>query len=234
MEASQSSGNASIQKNISFMRSLCMGQIEEDVIVPFPKIPEGEAETLKSVIGTLESWLKGKDADYRKWDRQGEMPPEFLQEMREMGLFSLIIPEDFGGLGFHASAYSRMLQELSKYDGSVAITAGAHSSIGMRGLLLFGTPEQKAKYLPDLASGKMIAAFCLTEPGAGSDAASIKTKAVKDGNDASALKKALDELQAELSKIGEAMYKGAAQNSSTAGQQDSKKDDGPIEGEVQK
>lgn len=171
------------QKNISFMRSLCMGQIEEDVIIPFPSISAGEADTLKSVISTLESWLKSKDADYRKWDRQGEMPPEFLQEMREMGLFSLIIPEEFGGLGFHAGAYSRMLQEISKYDGSVAITAGAHSSIGMRGLLLFGTPEQKAKYLPDLATGKRIAAFCLTEPGAGSDAASIKTKAVKDGND---------------------------------------------------
>ena len=159
-----------------------MGFIEEDVIVPFPTLDAAEKETLNSMIGSLEPWLKGKDPEFRKWDRAGEMPPEFLKEMKEIGLFSLIVPEEHGGLGFRSSAYSRMLQELAKYDGSVAITAGAHSSIGMRGLLLFGTPEQKAKYFPKLASGEMIAAFCLTEPGAGSDAASIRTKAVSDGD----------------------------------------------------
>lgn len=100
-----------------------------------------------------------------------------------MGLFSVIIPEAHGGLGFGASAYSRLLQEVAKYDGSVAITAGAHSSIGMRGLVLFGTEAQKNKYYAKLATGEMIAAFCLTEPGAGSDAASIRTTATRDGND---------------------------------------------------
>ncbi|MBM4304809.1 MAG: acyl-CoA dehydrogenase, partial [Deltaproteobacteria bacterium] len=88
----------------------------------------------------------------------------------------------FGGLGLTSSGYSRTIQELCKYDGSVAITAGAHSSIGMRGLLLFGTDSQKQKYLSKLASGEMIAAFCLTESTAGSDAAGIKTKATRDGD----------------------------------------------------
>ncbi|MBS1982762.1 MAG: acyl-CoA dehydrogenase family protein [Bdellovibrionales bacterium] len=171
------------KKDTSFMRSLCMGQIEEDIILPFPKISDSEKETLKGVIDSLSSWLKNRDGDYRKWDRAGELPKEFLEEMKQFGLFSLIVPEEFGGMGFGSAAYSRALQELSKYDGSVAITAGAHSSIGMRGLLLFGTPEQKAKYMPKLATGEMIAAFCLTEPGAGSDAASITTRAVKDGDD---------------------------------------------------
>ncbi len=170
-------------KNISFMRSLCMGEIEEDVIVPFPQIKEEEKQTLKDAMSTLGPWLTPRKEDYRKWDRKGEMPTEFLQEMREMGMFGLIVPEEHGGLGFGSSAYSRFLQELSKYDGAVAITAGAHSSIGMRGLLLFGTPAQKTKYFPKLASGEMIAAFCLTEPGAGSDAAAIKSKAVLDGNE---------------------------------------------------
>ena len=170
-------------KNISFMRSLCMGEIEEDVIVPFPQIKEEEKQTLKDAMSTLGPWLTPRKEDYRKWDRKGEIPTEFLQEMREMGMFGLIVPEEHGGLGFGSSAYSRFLQELSKYDGAVAITAGAHSSIGMRGLLLFGTPAQKTKYFPKLASGEMIAAFCLTEPGAGSDAAAIKSKAVLDGNE---------------------------------------------------
>ena len=85
-------------------------------------------------------------------------------------------------MGFSSTGYSRTIQELCQYDGSVAITAGAHSSIGMRGLLLFGTEEQKRKYLSKLSTGEMIAAFCLTESTAGSDAAGIKTKAIKDGD----------------------------------------------------
>ena len=169
-------------KTMSFMRSLCLGEIEQDIIYPFPKVKASEKEMLTGIFSSIENWLKDKGGDFRKWDRAGEMPPEFLQEMREMGLFSLIVPEDFGGLGLTSTGYSRMLQELAKYDGSIAITVGAHSSIGMRGLLLFGTDEQKQKYYSKLASGEMIAAFCLTEPGAGSDAAAIKTKAVLDGD----------------------------------------------------
>ena len=167
---------------VSFMRSLCMGIIEQQIISPFPEMKREESETLKSMFSTINPWLKKHEGDFRKWDRQGELPPELIQEMRDLGLFSLIIPEEHGGLGLSSTGYSRALQELTKHDGSVAITAGAHSSIGMRGLVLFGTKEQKEKYLPKLASGELIAAFCLTEPGAGSDAASIKTKATREGD----------------------------------------------------
>lgn len=172
-----------LNKNASFMRSLCMGKLHEEIIFPFPKMKKEEAETLKTVFSSFQTWLKPKANEFRKWDKDGEMPAAFLQEMKEFGLFSFIIPEEFGGMGMSASGYSRTLQELTRYDGSIAVTAGAHSSIGMRGLLLFGTDEQKKKFLPKLATGEIIAAFCLTEPGAGSDAASIKSKAQKDGND---------------------------------------------------
>jgi acyl-CoA dehydrogenase family member 9 len=171
------------KKTVSFMRSLCMGQIEEDVILPFPSIPSAEKETLHGVVSSLEQLMKPHEEDFRHWDRAGEFPSEFVEELKAFGLFSLVIPEQHGGLAFGSSAYSRALQEVAKYDASVAVTVGAHSSIGMRGLLLFGTDEQKARYMPQLATGEMIAAFCLTEPGAGSDAASIKTSAVKDGDD---------------------------------------------------
>ncbi|HWZ90241.1 MAG TPA: acyl-CoA dehydrogenase family protein, partial [Polyangiaceae bacterium] len=171
------------RKTVSFMRSLCMGQIEEDVILPFPTIPSAEKETLRGVASSLEQLMKPHEKDFRDWDRHGEFPPEFIEELKSFGLFSFVIPEEHGGLGFGSSAYSRALQEVAKYDASVAVTVGAHSSIGMRGLLLFGTDEQKARYMPKLATGEMIAAFCLTEPGAGSDAASIKTTAVRDGED---------------------------------------------------
>src|ERR1700710_963717 len=156
------------------MRSLCMGQIEEDVILPFPSISNAEKETLRGVVSSIEQLLKPREKDFRDWDRSGEFPPEFIEELKSFGLFSLVVPEEHGGLGFGSSAYSRALQQVANYDASVAVTVGAHSSIGMRGLLLFGNDEQKARYMPKLATGEMIAAFCLTEPGAGSHGAPIK------------------------------------------------------------
>ena len=166
----------------SYVRDLAIGLINEDMLFPYPKMDPAEADMVKSVIDTIDQWFEGKRSEFPKWDVAGELPPEVIQEMRELGLFSLIIPEEFGGLGLSTSAYSRIIQAMSRYDGSATITAGAHSSIGMKGLVMFGNDEQKAKYLPKLATGEMIAAYCLTEAEAGSDAASIKTKAVKDGD----------------------------------------------------
>jgi alkylation response protein AidB-like acyl-CoA dehydrogenase len=166
----------------SFMRSLCMGQIEEDLILPFRKLDDEQRETLKTVFASLDSLLKPREQDFRDWDRRGEMPREFLDQLKQFGMFGFVVPEEYGGLGFGSAAYSRALQQVSRYDASVAVTIGAHSSIGMRGLLLFGTEEQRRRFLPKLASGEMIAAFCLTEPTSGSDAASIRTSAVKDAD----------------------------------------------------
>lgn len=171
-----------IDPSISFIRSLCGGEIEQDVLFPYPTLDSEERETLLSVIESIDSMLEPKEEDFRAWDAAGEMPASFIEELKEFGLFSLIIPEENGGMGFGNMAYSRTLQQVARHDASVAVTIGAHSSIGMRGLKLFGTDAQKAKYYDDLASGEMIAAFCLTEPGAGSDAASVKTSAVDKGD----------------------------------------------------
>lgn len=167
------------KETTSFMRSLCMGQIEQDVLFPFPTLNDDQKETLHGIASAVEDMLGPRDEEFREWDVAGEMPEDFIGELGQFGLFGLIIPEEYGGMGLGNMAYSRTLQEIGKYDASVAVTIGAHSSIGMRGLLLFGTDELKERYMPALASGEMIAAFCLTEPGAGSDAASIKTTAVK-------------------------------------------------------
>ena len=167
----------------SFMRSLCMGQIEQDVLFPFPVMSPDQKEMLHEIAGALEDLLGPRADDFRKWDVDGDMPAEFLEELKEFGMFGLIIPEEHGGMALGNMAYSRTLQEVGRYDASVAVTIGAHSSIGMRGLLLFGTEEQKSHYMPRLASGELVAAFCLTESGAGSDAAAIKTTAVRQGDD---------------------------------------------------
>jgi len=170
------------KETTSFMRSLCMGEIEEDVLLPFPEVPAKDVDTLRQVITSLAQLLGPHEKDFRAWDVAGELPAPVLEELKQFGLFSMVVPEEYGGMGFGSTAYSRALQEISRYDGSVAATIGAHQSIGMRGLLLFGTEEQKRRWFPKLATGELIAAFCLTEPGAGSDAASVKTTAVRDGD----------------------------------------------------
>ena len=166
----------------SFMRSLCMGEIERDVIFPFPTLGTDEKDTVHEIVGAIDGLLEPMADEFREWDAAGEMPAEFIDELKDFGMFGLIIPEDHGGMGLGNMAYSRTLQEVGRYDASVAVTIGAHSSIGMRGLLLLGTEEQKNRYMPQLASGEMIAAFCLTESGAGSDAAALKTTAVNKGD----------------------------------------------------
>jgi alkylation response protein AidB-like acyl-CoA dehydrogenase len=171
------------KKTASFLRSLCLGEIAEEIVLPYPEPRVAEKETLHAVLQTLKAMLAPREKEFAAWDRAAELPPAFLKELREAGLFGLVVPEVHGGLGLGATAYSRVIQELGRYDASVALTVGAHSSIGMRGLLLFGTEEQKARWLPRLATGELVAAFCLTEPGAGSDAAGIKTTAVRDGDE---------------------------------------------------
>ena len=169
-----------LQRDRSAAKQLFFGDIFEENLFPYPKMRERDREMLVPMLDAIDDFLAPKHADLRNWDREAEQPPEFIQALRDMGLFGLIIPEEFGGLELSNAAYARVLAQTSSHDSSVSLTIGAHSSIGMKGVLLFGTPEQKARYLPQLASGGLIAAFCLTESGAGSDAASIRTKATRN------------------------------------------------------
>src|SRR5688572_20282775 len=104
------------------MRSLCMGQIEEEVILPFPSLDPEQRETLQGVRESLAGLLGTREADFRAWDRAGELPADFIEELKQFGLFGLVIPEEHGGMGFGSAAYSRALQEIARYDASVAVT----------------------------------------------------------------------------------------------------------------
>ncbi len=88
------------KQSTSFMRSLCMGDIEEDILLPFPEMPAKDAETLKQVIASLAQLLGGKEKEFRAWDVAGELPAAFLEELKQFGLFGMVVPEEFGGLGF--------------------------------------------------------------------------------------------------------------------------------------
>ena len=166
----------------SVAKQLLLGSILEENLFPYPAIGERDREVLGMIVESVDRFLDGKDAEFAKWDREARQPADFVQSLRELGLFGLIIPEEFGGLGLSNAAYARVLSATSGHDSSISLTIGAHSSIGMKGLLLYGNDEQKARYLPKLASGEMIAAFCLTEPGAGSDAAAIRTRAQRNAD----------------------------------------------------
>jgi acyl-CoA dehydrogenase family protein 9 len=171
-----------ISPELSVAKSLFLGTVVEQNIFPFPTFSPEEKETLSMVIESVQRFMEGKHEDFRAYDVKGEQPKEYIESLQELGLFGLIIGEAYNGIGLSNAGYSRVLQETSRFDASTSLTIGAHSSIGMKGLLLFGNDEQKKRYLPKLASGEMIAAFCLTEPGSGSDAASIKTTAVKNSD----------------------------------------------------
>jgi len=169
-------------KNQSPAKALFRGEIVRTALWPFPEIGAEQRELLDMVVESVDRFLADHQDSYGGWDHNGEHPAEFVDALRELGMFGLIIPDEYGGIGLSNAGYSRVLQQSSRYDSSASLTIGAHSSIGMKGLLLFGTEAQKKQYLPRLASGELIAAYCLTEPGSGSDAASIQSKAVKDSS----------------------------------------------------
>jgi butyryl-CoA dehydrogenase len=118
----------------------------------------------------------------REIDTTGQFPWEIIRKMGNLGLMGLPIPEEYGGSGADTISYALAVEEISRVSGSIGITLAAHTSLGLYPIYRFGTEEQKRKYLPHLASGQGLAAFGLTEPEAGSDAAAIKTTAVLDGD----------------------------------------------------
>jgi len=115
-------------------------------------------------------------------DREGRFPDELVSKMAELGLMGIPIPQEYGGAGMDTVAYTIAVEELARVDGSVAITAAAHTSLGTMPILLFGNKEQREKYLPPLASGEMLGAFGLTEPEAGSDAGATRARAERKGD----------------------------------------------------
>lgn len=158
------------------------GEVEESSVFPFPHFTEHQEEFGKEMVNAVNKFCED-NINGEKMDHEAKIPEEVIKGLAELGLCGMAVAEDFGGLGLDYSLYSRLFAEVASFDGSVATMLGAHQSIGYRALLNEGNEEQKAKWLPLLASGEKIAAFCLTEPGSGSDAYSIKTKAVdnKDG-----------------------------------------------------
>lgn len=116
-------------------------------------------------------------------EKEDRFPIEIIRKMGELGLMGIPIPEEYGGTGMDYTSYIIAINEISKASAGVGVILSVHTSVGTNPILKFGSEEQKKKYIPKLASGEYIGAFALTEPGAGSDAANIKTKARLEGDD---------------------------------------------------
>ncbi|MCC6554941.1 MAG: acyl-CoA dehydrogenase family protein [Polyangiaceae bacterium] len=160
----------------SFMKALFHGVIAEEIIFPYPEMPSEDRENTSLILDSVRRFFAA-NIDSARIDREHAIPGEVLEGLKGLGLMGLQIPTDLGGVGLSSMAYARVMQEIAGLDPSVAVMLGAHQSIGLKGILIFGTDEQKRRYLPKLAAGESVAAFALTEPSAGSDAAAIKTRA---------------------------------------------------------
>jgi acyl-CoA dehydrogenase family member 9 len=161
-----------------FAKSLFFGLIPEDLAFPWPRLTDPDmTDSLELFLDSIRRF-GASQIDSREIDENSHIPYYLIQGLRRLGLFGMSLPEAYGGSGLDHRMFCRVMQELASIDASVALTLGAHQTVGTRGLLLYGTDEQKRRYLPRLASGEWIAAFALTEPEAGSDAASITMRAV--------------------------------------------------------
>ncbi|KAK5978148.1 Very long-chain specific acyl-CoA dehydrogenase [Trichostrongylus colubriformis] len=163
----------------SFCMNLFRGRAVTDQIFPYPlNLDEDQRETLHMILGPTEKFLEEVN-DVVKNDETSDIPKEVLEKFGELGGYGILVPQEYGGAGMCNSQMARLAETIGAHDLGFGIVMGAHQSIGYKGILLFGTEEQKRKYLPDLAAGRKFAAFCLTEPGSGSDANSIKSRATK-------------------------------------------------------
>src|SRR4051812_2901745 len=157
-------------------KGLFQGRFVSDWVFPYPTIPAGQAAEVEAAVGELTRFCDAH-LDPARIDREADIPREVIEGLGRLGILGMTAPISAGGRGFSQMGYCRLLEVIGARCSSTAIFVNAHHSIGMRALLLFGTEEQKRKWVPDLVSGRKLAAFALTEPEAGSDAANVQTSA---------------------------------------------------------
>merc|ERR1712002_723436 len=161
----------------SFAQNIFRGMVESEQVFPYPiALDEEQRENLEMLVPIAERVMSEQN-DPLLNDQLETVPESTVNALRELGAFGLQVPVELDGVGLTNTQYARLTEVVGGNDLGVGIFIGAHQSIGFKGILLCGTPEQKAQYLPKLATGENFAAFALTEPASGSDAGSIKTRA---------------------------------------------------------
>src|SRR5436189_469830 len=161
---------------LGFAKGLFQGRFVADWVMPYPRMPAAQQTELDESLGELQQFLD-EDLDAAEIDRQADIPRDVIDGLGRVGVLGATAPVEYGGRGFTQMANCKILEEIGRRCASTSVFVNAHHSIGIRALLLFGTHEQKQRWLPKLSTGEQLGAFALTEREAGSDAANVQMQA---------------------------------------------------------
>jgi alkylation response protein AidB-like acyl-CoA dehydrogenase len=161
---------------LGFAKGLFLGRFVADWAMPYPRIPAAQQAELDKSLAEIRQFLD-EHLDPVAIDRNADIPRHLIDGLAHTGVLGMTAPKEYGGRGFSQRAYCKILEEIGARCASTSVFTNAHHSIGIRALLLFGTREQKQRWLPPLVTGEQLAAFALTEEQAGSDAANVQTTA---------------------------------------------------------
>src|SRR4051795_3298681 len=164
----------------SFAKSLFLGEIHEELVFPFPLPGEDDQRRTRELVQQVRDF--GEAYDPKKVEDDRWIGDDKIAELGERGLTGLYVPTEYGGQGLSHTGYCRVSEEFAQIDATLSVIMGVHQSIGMKGIALFGSDEQKERFLPDLAGGRKLAAFALTEPNAGSDVKGMETRAERQSD----------------------------------------------------
>lgn len=167
------------KKKESFAKKLFFGEFVASEVFPFPTLNKSEQLRTDAFLEEVQHFVD-QHIDPVKIDRQAAIPQKVIEGLGRLGVLGITIPKEYGGLGLSQYAYCKAVEIIARRCGSTALFVNAHQSIGLKALLLFGTRDQRARWLPPLAKGEQLAAFSLTEPNAGSDANGVETRAEFD------------------------------------------------------
>src|SRR5215831_7309656 len=161
---------------LGFAKGLFQGHFVSDWVMPYPRIPAAQKGELDDTLSELRQFLD-EHLDAGEIDRQADIPRSVIDGLGRIGVLGMTAPKEYGGHGFSQMANCKVLEEIGRRCASTSVFVNAHHSIGIRALLLFGTHEQKQKWLPKLVTGDQLDDFALTEREAGSDAANVQMQA---------------------------------------------------------
>ncbi len=162
---------------MGFVKNLFWGRFRSELVFPYPVETAEERLRCDELLDRLDAYLSTEHPAI-EIDQQEYIPEWVFKRLFEIGVMGMTIPEEYGGLGLGVTSYNRVLEKIGSYCGSTAVMVSAHQSIGCKALMLFGTKEQKRRFLPKVAR-EYLSAFCLSEPQVGSDAAGQETRCVK-------------------------------------------------------
>jgi acyl-CoA dehydrogenase family member 9 len=160
----------------SFAKSLFLGQIHDELVLPWPQPDPAEQDRIRALVASAREL--GESIDPHEIEERRWIGDEVIRELGERGLCGLYVDPEYGGQGLSQTGYARVFEAFAQIDATLSIVMGVHQSIGFKGIAMFGTEDHKQRWLPDLAAGRKLAGFALTEPNAGSDAYNIESRAV--------------------------------------------------------